>query len=74
MNIVRRLNIAFIRYPNRLNAEFTKIAMSDQVCHAWLTSHVLYITHRRLQMLGGREQVNIRWAFEDPNPKAKEKV
>ncbi len=31
INIVRRLNIAFVRFHNRLNAEFAKVAMGDQV-------------------------------------------
>ena len=31
INLIKRLNIAFVRYPNRLNAEFAKAAMADQV-------------------------------------------
>lgn len=31
INIVNRLNIAFVSYNNRLNAEFAKQAMAGQV-------------------------------------------
>ena len=34
INVVRRLNIGFVRYHNRLNAEFAKAAMADQ---AWFS-------------------------------------
>eukprot|EP00041_Stephanoeca_diplocostata_P015472 m.295666 g.295666 ORF g.295666 m.295666 type:complete len:402 (+) comp20044_c1_seq2:107-1312(+) len=51
INIVKRLNIAFVSYNNRLNAEFAKQAMAGQA-------------------LDGKELLNIRWAYEDPNPKA----
>lgn len=49
INVVRRLNIGFVRYHNRLNAEFAKVAMADQ-------------------LLAGACQINVRWAYEDPNP------
>ena len=29
--MIRRLNIGFVRYHNRLNAEFAHVAMADQV-------------------------------------------
>lgn len=41
---------AFVRYKNRANAEFAKIAMSEQ-------------------SLDQDEQLNIRWAHDDPNPR-----
>lgn len=31
INYIKRLNIAFVRYHNRLNAEFARVAMADQV-------------------------------------------
>lgn len=47
---------AFIRYVSRLNAEFAKVAMSDQ-------------------SLDNQTQfINVRWAYEDPNPKAQIRV
>lgn len=52
INIVSRLNIAFITYESRLNAEFAKVAMAGQT-------------------LEGKSLLNLRWAYEDPNPKAK---
>ena len=51
VRIIRRLNIAFVRYFHRISCEFAKAAMEDQ-------------------LLGGRERINVRWAYEDPNPKA----
>lgn len=53
MNIIKRLNIAFVTYNNRLNAEFAKVAMAGQA-------------------LDGKEVLNLRWAYEDPNPKARQ--
>ena len=48
VNIVRRLNIAFIRYPNRLNAEFTKVAMADQVSLSmWWNCTLMHCTDSR---------------------------
>jgi len=38
-----------------VNAEFAKIAMSDQ-------------------KLEHRELLNVRWAFDDPNPKSRKEV
>ncbi|KAL9974116.1 hypothetical protein ACROYT_G011117 [Oculina patagonica] len=52
IRIIPKRNIAFVRYKNRVNAEFAKIAMSDQ-------------------KLDSRELLNVRWAFDDPNPKAR---
>lgn len=52
IRIIPKRNIAFVRYKNRVNAEFAKIAMSDQ-------------------KLDGRELLNVRWAFDDPNPKSR---
>ncbi|XP_068696039.1 pre-mRNA-splicing factor cwc2-like [Montipora foliosa] len=52
LRVIPRRSIAFVRYKNRVNAEFGKIAMSDQ-------------------KLNNRELLNVRWAFDDPNPKAR---
>jgi hypothetical protein len=46
---------AFIRYTHRINAEFAKVAMSDQE-------------------LDSGEQLNVRWAHDDPNPVAINRV
>ena len=54
INIIHRLNIAFVRYRHRIYAEVAKEAMGNQ-------------------NLGSTEEVlNLRWAFDDPNPIAKE--
>lgn len=47
---------AFIRYVSRLNAEFAKVAMSDQ------------------SLDNPSQFINVRWAYEDPNPQAKLRV
>ncbi|XP_074616281.1 pre-mRNA-splicing factor cwc2-like isoform X1 [Acropora palmata] len=52
LRVIPRRSIAFVRYKNRVNAEFAKIAMSDQ-------------------KLNNRELLNVRWAFDDPNPRAR---
>lgn len=53
VNVKQKHGIAFIRYKNRANAEFAKIAMEDQA-------------------LDAGEQLNVRWANDDPNPRIKE--
>lgn len=51
INVKPKNMCAFVRYKYRLNAEFAKIAMSNQ-------------------SLDHHEQLNIRWAHDDPNPGA----
>ncbi|XP_028417917.1 pre-mRNA-splicing factor cwf2-like [Dendronephthya gigantea] len=52
IRVITKRQIAFVRYKNRVNCEFAKIAMSDQ-------------------KLDGQEVLNIRWAYDDPNPRAR---
>lgn len=49
--------VAFIRYKSRLNAEFAREAMVGQTLDG---------------KSKGKEILNVRWANEDPNPKAQE--
>eukprot|EP00128_Syssomonas_multiformis_P015138 Colp12_sorted_trinity150504_noHs@3204 len=53
INIIDSKGIAFVKYYHRVNAEFGKVAMSDQ-------------------LLEGKEQLNVRWANDDPNPNRKQ--
>ena len=65
INVIRRLNIGFIRFHNRLNAEFAKVAMMDQVEAPLIPCCAVSYC---LQLLAGACQINVRWAYEDPNP------
>ncbi|KAI9028635.1 hypothetical protein DFJ74DRAFT_603650, partial [Hyaloraphidium curvatum] len=49
--------VAFIRYKSRLNAEFAREAMVGQTLDG---------------KSKGKEILNVRWANEDPNPRAQE--
>jgi hypothetical protein len=65
--VVRSKSIAFVRYVFRASAEFAKEAMGNQSLQpAWWK-----------QARGGAaapEVLNIRWAFDDPNPTAIRRV
>jgi len=52
--VVEKKQIAFVRYFNRMNAEFAREAMMEQP-------------------LDDDEILNVRWAHDDPNPKAIER-
>lgn len=55
ISVKTKHSCVFIRYKYRVNAEFAKIAMSDQ-------------------SLDHNEQLNIRWAHDDPNPGAIKRI
>jgi hypothetical protein len=63
--IVRSKSIAFVRYVFRASAEFAKEAMGNQSLQpAWWP-----------QKAGAAPEIlNIRWAFDDPNPTAIRRV
>jgi hypothetical protein len=54
ISVKRRLGCAFVRFVNRVTAEFAKVAMSGQ-------------------SLDHGENLNVKWAFDDPNPRAKQR-
>ena len=58
VNVVSRKSVGFVRFVLRSSAEFAKVAMHQQI-------------------LGGDEThtaLDVRWANDDPNPKAVERV
>jgi hypothetical protein len=55
INVIHRKSIAFVRYRFRANAEFGRVAMSNQ-------------------NLGNGEILNVRWAYDDPNPITKRAI
>lgn len=58
VNIVPRKSVGFVRYVLRSSSEFAKAAMHQQILHGDQTKTVL----------------DVRWANDDPNPKAIERV
>ena len=58
VNVVSRKSVGFVRFVFRSSAEFAKVVMHQQILHGDETKTVL----------------DVRWANDDPNPKAMERV
>lgn len=58
INVISSKAIAFVRYVFRSNAEFAKAAMHQQTLKGITADHVL----------------DVRWANDDPNPRARARV
>lgn len=83
--VLKAKGIAFVTYTMRCSAEFAKEAMAEQVgsptdgtaLRADCPTHgrrghltCLLSGRGRAQSLDNDEQINVRWAYDDPNPRA----